>query len=105
MVGAGTKVAGVKITTDTGTAADSLPNSLPNANYDPGIVADSLSLNPLLSPFFSGRNDVKVSVESLKLDGMADHLTLPVTHTVMMNNPLVVAQGVTIIRSGASTRA
>lgn len=83
-----------------GTGPESWPNSLPPADYPLGIIAGTRSLNPVWNAMLPGANDGKVTVESTKLDGMIEHLVLPVTHTFMMVNPVVIRQVLAFLRAG-----
>ncbi len=75
-----------------GTGADSLPLALPMADFDLGIIAGTVSLNPMLSTLIPGDDDGKVSVDRARLEGMNDFLTVEATHTFLMQNDEVMRQ-------------
>ncbi|MEM7564974.1 MAG: alpha/beta hydrolase [Pseudomonadota bacterium] len=85
---------------ELGTGETSVPNSLGAANFDLGIIAGTRSINLILSKMIPGQDDGKVSVENTRLEGMKDHIEMPVTHTFMMRNPKVIDQVIHYLDSG-----
>jgi hypothetical protein len=85
---------------ELGTDSASIPNKLGQATFTVGIIAGTRSINPILSSMLLDPDDGKVSVENTKLTGMADHITLPVSHPFLMKNDEVIKQIVYFLKTG-----
>ncbi|MBT5015910.1 alpha/beta fold hydrolase [Candidatus Peregrinibacteria bacterium] len=66
---------------EIGTGEKSVPLSLPEPDYEVGVIAGTSSNNFVLSRVLPGPDDSRVSVESTKLDSMADYMEFPYTHS------------------------
>ena len=91
------------VTRQLGTDADSVPNRLPPVDFDLGVIAGDVALNPL-NPIgvamFHGPNDGTVSVASTRVEGMADHITISAGHTLIMNSPIAMAEVLEFLHDG-----
>ena len=76
------------------------PGNLPAVTFELGVIAGKRSVNPVGSLLLKGPDDGAVTIESTKVDGMSDHITLAATHTFMMNNPKVISQAAHFIQQG-----
>ncbi len=73
--------------------------------YDLGIIAGTKEWTYIVAAFVvPGVSDGRVSVEKTKLAGMKDHITVPATHTFIMDRPDVHRQVLSFLKNGAFTR-
>lgn len=69
-----------------------------------GVVAGDLSINLLLSRVLPGPDDGAVTVASTRLDGMAEHVVLPIPHPFLMTARRAVDHALHFLAHGAFPR-
>lgn len=73
----------------------------PAPDYPVGIVAGNRFIDPISWLFILPRpNDGRVSVQSTRLAGMADHVTIGSSHTGLPGHPAAIAQTITFLTEG-----
>ncbi len=85
--------------------AEAVAAELGPVDFDLGIIAGSRRLDPLLAArLLSGPNDGKVAVAATMVDGMHDHIVLPVQHSLMLYDRSVIAQVCAYLADGRFAR-
>lgn len=89
---------------ELGTGAGSVPRALGPVQFELGVIAGNQTMNIIASALIDGPDDGKVSVDETRVEGMADMIVLPVTHTFMMNDAVVIAETLAFLRTGEFER-
>ena len=88
-----------------GTKPDAYWRTLPQrADFELGVIAGSRPLSPFGWCFLVGPNDGTVPESSTRLDGMADHIVLPSSHTLILFRKRTAARAIEFLRTGRFAR-
>lgn len=83
-----------------GTGEDAITRTLGPADFEVGIIAGEVAINPVFAQILGGKNDGAVTVDSARLDGMRDFIVVPYSHTMMLWREEVIAQTLAFLRDG-----
>ena len=83
------------------TGEDGIIRDLKPVSYELGVIAGSKNINPLSWLLLDGPNDSMVTIESTRVDGMDEHLVLPVIHNIMMRNDAVIDHTIHYLKTGS----
>ena len=87
-----------------GTDSTGIATILGPVTFTLGIITGDRSLNPIGSWLIPGPDDGKVSVERARVEGAADFLVVPATHTFIMNRRDVADETVHFLQHGRFRR-
>ncbi len=69
-------------------------------NYELGIIAGALPMDPASLFVVPWPHDGKISVGRTKIPGMSDHIVLPTAHDLIASDPIAIAQTLRFLRDG-----
>jgi pimeloyl-ACP methyl ester carboxylesterase len=85
---------------ELGTQPGSLPDRLPPPDFPLGVIAGTLSLNPIGSLVLPGASDGTVAVTSTWIEGMSDFVAVPATHSLILRSGAAAEHVVEFLREG-----
>jgi hypothetical protein len=89
--------AGQQLTTDQ----SQIESLFGPVDYSLGIIAGNRTMDPISSAIIPGPDDGKVSIQSTKLDGMADHIVVGASHLYFPRSKKVHHQVLHFLENGA----
>jgi pimeloyl-ACP methyl ester carboxylesterase len=84
-----------------GTDSAGIASELGPVRFDLGVITGDRSLDPVGSWLIPGPDDGKVAVERAKVEGAADFLVVPASHTFIMNRSDVAEEVVHFLERGS----
>lgn len=83
-----------------GTDENGIVHEMGAVDFELGVIAGNININPLASLLLKSDSDSVVTVESTRIDGMKEHLVLPVIHTTMMRNNRLIDHAIHFLKTG-----
>jgi triacylglycerol lipase len=87
-----------------GTDEKGICRTLGKVDFELGVITGDRSINWINSFIITGKDDGKVSIDSAKVEGMADFLVVHVSHPFIMNDKRVMTECVHFFRNGSFKR-
>jgi len=84
-----------------GTDGNGIWKQLGKVDFELGVITGDRSINWINSLIIPGKDDGKVSIESAKVEGMADFLIVRVSHPFIMKNKTVMTKCLHFLRYGS----